>query len=87
MERSTQTALLSWAILVLGTVTSVFGVITPTVSPLSSTIVVLLISAFKVILVMAVFMELKRAPFPWQLAAALWVALTTGIVIAIYLIY
>jgi heme/copper-type cytochrome/quinol oxidase subunit 4 len=74
-----------WLVLMLSTAASTWGFSRPAVSPMISTIAVMVIAAIKVGLVMAYFMELRRAPLGWRLAGVAWVAAAASAVVFIYL--
>lgn len=86
MSNSVKTVLAVWLLLMLGTAASTWGFSLPSVQANTSTIAVMVISAIKVGLVMAFFMELRGAPRAWQLAGTTWVAATTVVVMGIYLL-
>lgn len=74
-----------WLVLMLSTAASTWGLSAPSVSPLVSTVAVMVIAAIKVGLVMAYFMDLRIAPRAWQLVGFIWVLVTAGVVVGIYL--
>lgn len=69
----------------LSTAASAWGFSLPVIAPVVSTIAVMVVSAIKVGLVMAFFMELRSAPLAWQLTGTLWVAVAASMVVTIYL--
>lgn len=85
MNHAIKWALAVWAVLMLSTAASTWGFSRPTVSPVVSTVAVMLIAAIKVGLVMACFMDLRIAPRPWQLVGVIWVVATAAMVVGIYL--
>lgn len=70
----------------VGTAASTWGFSLATVNPTSATLAVMIVSAAKVALIMAFFMELKIAPRSWQAAGAIWLGITTMVVAGIYLL-
>lgn len=85
MSRAVRSTLVVWSLLMLGTAASAWGFSLPVIAPGVSTIAVMVVSAIKVGLVMAFFMELRSAPLAWQLAGALWVVVAASMVVVIYL--
>lgn len=75
-----------WLVLMLSTAASTWGFSRAAVPPLLSTLAVMAVAALKVGLVMAYFMELRRAPLPWRLAGAIWTAVTASAVAIVYLV-
>lgn len=86
MSRSLRIAIFVWLLLMVGTAVSTWWFSMPGVGHLTSTLSVMLISAFKVGLVMMFFMELRSAPRPWQIAGLIWIAAVTSTVMLIYLL-
>lgn len=86
MNHAITSTIVVWVVLMLSTAASTWGLSAPTVSPVVSTISVLLIAAIKVGLVLAYFMDLRIAPRAWQLVGAIWVFATASMVVAIYLL-
>jgi heme/copper-type cytochrome/quinol oxidase subunit 4 len=80
-----RTVVAVWLVLMLGTAVSTWGFARASVSPAVSTIAVVAIAAIKVGLVMAYFMELRRAPLAWRLAGTIWVAATASAIVIVYL--
>lgn len=86
MSNTAKYSLIVWLLLMLGTAASTWWFSLPTMNATVSTLAVMLISAVKVALVMTFFMELKRAPLPWQLAGLIWLVAVSTVLIAIYLL-
>jgi hypothetical protein len=85
MTRTITSIVAVWVVLMLSTAASTWGLSAPTVNPMVSTISVMAITAIKVGLVLAYFMDLRIAPRACQLAGAVWVIATSSMVLAIYL--
>jgi heme/copper-type cytochrome/quinol oxidase subunit 4 len=47
---------------------------------------IFLLAAAKIHLILWHFMELKRAPVPWRIAASVWLALVTAISLSGYVV-
>lgn len=86
MSSAVSSVLAVWFVMMLGTAASTWGLSLPAVAAVVSTIAVMAVSAIKVGLVMAFFMELRSAPFAWQLAGTIWVGVATSMVVIIYLL-
>ncbi|BBO28271.1 hypothetical protein AltI4_26590 [Alteromonas sp. I4] len=86
MTHTVKYALISWLLLMLSTAASAWGFSLPSIDPVVSTVAVIITSAVKVVLVMAIFMALINAPRAWQTVAAIWVFTVFSLVITIYLL-
>jgi len=86
MNRSVNSILAVWVLLMLGTAASTWGFSLPSVDPITSTVSIMVISAVKASLVMFYFMELRHAPRGWQIAGSVWLVLVAIVVIWIYLL-
>tara|TARA_B100000700_G_C14926139_1_gene799538 strand:- start:725 stop:985 length:261 start_codon:yes stop_codon:yes gene_type:complete len=86
MSHTAKYALISWLILMLSTTASAWGFSLVSMDPAVSTVAIMITSAVKVVLVMAIFMALINAPRAWQIAGAIWVFTAFSLVITIYLL-
>lgn len=85
MTTTVKSAIAVWLLLMLSTIASTWGFSQPMFTPLVSTVAVMLIAAVKVGLVMGWFMELRHAPRAWQLTGVIWLVVTAGVVVFLYL--
>ena len=73
-----------WLALVVITVVTTW-VLTPEVVPAAvATVAIMVLIAGKIAMIMAYFMELRRAPWQWQAAFGVWVLAATGVVLGMY---
>lgn len=85
VSTTVRTVLAVWLALMASTAASTWWLSSDSFAPEVSDVAVLLIAAGKVSLVMAFFMELRRAPRAWQAAGTLWLITATSTVMGIYL--
>lgn len=85
MNRATYWVIAVWLALMLSTAASTWGFSSPGIDPTLSTLAVMLISAIKIGLVMAYFMEMRTAPQTLQLIGLVWVVATSSVVVGMYL--
>lgn len=85
MNSAVTFAIAVWLFLMAATIASAWGMSAVGINATTATVSVMLISAIKVALIMAYFMELRSAPRPWQFANGLWLIGTASVVIGIYL--
>jgi len=73
-----------WAILMLATCASTWGLSKDATSTAIATAAIMVIAAVKVRLVMIHFMDLGHAPWRWRLVFEAWAVVFGSIILAVY---
>lgn len=77
---------LVWLVLVLATCATTWWLSKDALTATVSTVLMILIGAYKVRLVLLEFMGLRTAPLPWRLVGEGWVLAVTCAVVTLYLV-
>ena len=74
-----------WVVLMLATCASTWWLSKDAISATTATVMIMVIAAIKVRLIMIHFMELGHAPMQWRLLFDGWIAVSTAIIVVVYL--